>query len=229
MPGDQSDVAAVAVLADPTRRALHAFVRRAREPVTREQAAAAVGISRKLAAFHLDKMVAAGLLVADSHRAVRGVGRAPKAYRPSDRELRVAVPHRDYRLLADLLTQAIVSETSEENAHRAMLRIATEQGAALGLRCRQDVRPGRLGAERALSLLDDLLTRSGYEPYRPSPDCLRLGNCPFHELAAAAPDAVCALNHAYLDGVLDGLQATAVRAELAPAPGDCCVEIRSRQ
>lgn len=229
MQGDESAVEAVAILADPTRSALHAFVRRAREPVTREQAATAVGISRKLAAFHLDKLVAAGLLVADSRRGLRGVGRAPKVYRPSGLALHVAVPHRDFGLLADLLLQAIVSETNEESARLAMLRIAAERGAALGRRCRTDVRPGRLGAERALTLLDGVLSRRGYEPYRSSADCLRLGNCPFHELAAAAPDSVCALNGAYLGGVLDGLQAGAVQAELAPAPGDCCVEIRARR
>jgi len=38
-------------------------VRDADGPITREAAADAVGISRKLAAFHLDKLVAAGLLV----------------------------------------------------------------------------------------------------------------------------------------------------------------------
>ena len=227
--GDESAVEAVAVLADPTRRALHTFVRRARDPVTREQAAAAVGVSRKLAAFHLDKLVAAGLLVADSHRGLRTVGRAPKVYRPSDLTLQVAVPHRDYGLLADVLMKAIVGETPGESAHRAMLRIAAEKGVALGRRCRLDARPGRLGAERALMLLDGLLSRNGYEPYRPSPDCLRLGNCPFHELAAASPDSVCALNRAYLGGVLDGLDTSAVQAELAPAPGDCCVEIRGRR
>jgi predicted ArsR family transcriptional regulator len=50
------------LLADRTRRALYEHVRRARDHgVTREQAAAALGISRALAAFHLDKLVAAVL------------------------------------------------------------------------------------------------------------------------------------------------------------------------
>ena len=220
---------AVAVLADPTRRALHAHVRAAREPVTREQAAAAVGISRKLAAFHLDKLVAAGLLVAEPHRGPgRTVGRAPTVYRPSPVVLQVAVPHRDYRLLSSMLMEAIVSETSKEPADLAMVRVAGERGSALGREFRSRVRAGRLGAERTMTLLDAALRRTGYEPYRTPDGCLRLGNCPFHELAREPTQTVCALNHAYLTGVVEGMRSTAVDAVLAPRAGDCCVEFRAR-
>lgn len=71
-------MAALAVLGDESRRRLLEFVRRARRPVTREEASAAVGISRKLAAFHLDKLVASGLLEAGT----AGTGRAGWAARP---------------------------------------------------------------------------------------------------------------------------------------------------
>src|SRR4051812_23000871 len=55
-------VAAIAALEDDVRRALFEHVRGAAQPVTRESAAAAIGISRNLAAFHLDKLVELGLL-----------------------------------------------------------------------------------------------------------------------------------------------------------------------
>jgi len=48
---------------------------------------------------------------------------------------------------------------------------------------------------------------------------------PFHPLAQAQPDAVCGINHAFLTGVLTGLQATTVRAVLDPEGGECCVEL----
>src|SRR4051794_1510584 len=63
---DVSAVSAVAALSDPIRRALFEAIRRAPDALTREQAAAAVGISRKLAAFHLEKLVAVGLLALDT-------------------------------------------------------------------------------------------------------------------------------------------------------------------
>src|SRR4051794_10388277 len=98
-------VRAVAALADPSRQALYALVRDAIEPVTRERAAAALGISRKLAAFHLDKLVEAGLLVADyspSSRTQR-LGRVPKAYRRADVDVQISIPERQSTALAELL------------------------------------------------------------------------------------------------------------------------------
>ncbi|HET9140843.1 MAG TPA: transcriptional regulator, partial [Actinophytocola sp.] len=68
--------------------------------------------------------------------------------------------------------------------------------------------------------------RLGFEPTRPTPTCVRLRNCPFHPLAAKAPELVCGINHAYLGGFLAGLHATTVDAVLAPRPGECCVELR---
>ena len=71
-----------------------------------------------------------------------------------------------------------------------------------------------------------MLDRHGFEPAREAPDRLRLRNCPFHPLAAQAPDLVCGMNHAFLTGYLQGLRAPAVEAVLAPRPGECCVELR---
>jgi predicted ArsR family transcriptional regulator len=79
-PGRQQ-LAAIALLGDELRQRLYRFVAAQPGPVTRDQAAAAVGISRKLAAFHLDKLTAAGLLQATaSDPASRrpGPGRAPR-------------------------------------------------------------------------------------------------------------------------------------------------------
>src|SRR5205809_883694 len=59
---DRAAVAAIAALDDDVRRALYEHVRAAGAPVTRQEAATGVGISRKLAAFHLDKLVELGVL-----------------------------------------------------------------------------------------------------------------------------------------------------------------------
>jgi predicted ArsR family transcriptional regulator len=56
---------------------------------------------------------------------------------------------------------------------------------------------------------------------------LRLRNCPFHPLAAQAPDLVCGINQAFLAGFLDGMGAATVEAVLAPVVGECCVVLRS--
>jgi predicted ArsR family transcriptional regulator len=224
---DASTIAAVAVLDDDLRRRMHAFIRRADRPVTRDEAAASVGISRKLAAFHLDKLVAAGLLKAGyaNVSGVRRAGRTPKVYEPTDVDVRVSIPPRELDILADILVDAVLTETGGESAREAALRVATDHGRRLGQGERDQIRPGRLGAERALTCAGRTLERYGFEPVRETSGLLRLSNCPFHPLAAKAPDLVCAINHAFLTGLMAGLRANTVHAELAPRPGACCVEL----
>jgi predicted ArsR family transcriptional regulator len=230
---DRGAVAAVAALDDDLRAALHAFVREAHRPVTREEAAEAVGISRKLAAFHLDKLVAAGLLdVSTAEAGQRRVGRAPRVYAPSRREVAVSVPARDHGMLAEILVGAVVEERDGERAGDAALRVARERGRAMGEKERERLRPGRLGPERALTIAGGLLERHGFEPVRDG-DEVRLRNCPFHPLSNTAPQLVCSLNHALLCGLLEGLQVgSAIDAVLEPPAAtdlDCCVQLRARR
>jgi predicted ArsR family transcriptional regulator len=221
-------IRAVAVLDDELRRGMYNFIRAARRPVTRDEAAAAVGISRKLAAFHLDKLVDAGVLRAGV-QATRKVGRAPKVYEPVEADIRISIPPRHHDLLADILLDAVLTDTDTEGgtARDAALRVARDRGQEVGATEREQARPGRLGAERALTLATTALQRHGFEPDRTSPTCVRLRTCPFHPLAAKAPEMVCGINHAYLTGVLDGLDTTTVQAVLDPQAGECCVELRT--
>ncbi|WP_039798622.1 helix-turn-helix transcriptional regulator [Nocardia araoensis] len=221
-------IGAVAALDDELRRGMYRFIRRARRPVTRDEAAEQVGISRKLAAFHLDKLVDAGLLRARYEQVgVRRVGRTPKVYEPADTEVQVSIPERRHQVLAEILADAVLAESAGETSREAAIRVARERGAEQGEALRRHLRPGRLGVERALTLLQSTLTDHGFEPSREGTGCLRLRNCPFHPLAAKAPDLVCGINHAYLRGFLSGLKADSVTAILAPAAGECCVELRS--
>ncbi|HWC79049.1 MAG TPA: helix-turn-helix domain-containing protein [Pseudonocardiaceae bacterium] len=217
-------IQAVATLADELRGGMYRFIRAAGRPVTRDEAAAAVGISRKLAAFHLDKLVAAGLLRAWYEP--MGVGRAPKVYEPSGRDIDVCIPARRPDLLAEILLQAVLTEAGGETARGAALRLAADRGRRLGAAALERHRPGRLGAERALTLAGNLLAEHGFEPDRPTPDSVRLRVCPFHPLAGDAPELVCGLLREFLAGVLDGLRVRTASAEFAAA-GGCCVQLRA--
>lgn len=220
-------MAAIAALDDDVRRALYEHVRAAGTPVTRESAAAAVGISRKLAAFHLDKLVELRLLESGFGPAqARRVGRAPRQYRPAVADIAVRVPERTPELLAGILVEAVTGQRAGENGTAAAMRVARSCGNAAGSRARARTRAGRIGPERATAVAEDVLAEHGFEPYRAG-GVVRLRNCPFHPLAATNPEFVCGLNREYLCGVLDGIGADGrIVAELAPAPGECCVEIR---
>ena len=84
-----ADVAGVAALADPVRRRLYEHVVSRAGAVGRDEAAAAAGIKRPLAAFHLDKLVAEGLLDVEYRRLTGktgpGAGRPAKLYRRATR------------------------------------------------------------------------------------------------------------------------------------------------
>ncbi|WP_051707451.1 MULTISPECIES: helix-turn-helix transcriptional regulator [unclassified Streptomyces] len=217
----------VSVLSEDSRRRMFLFIRRAGHAVTRDEAAASAGISSKLAAFHLDKLVDAGLLRAryEAPGGIRKVGRRPKVYEPTDAQITVNIPDRRHELLADLLLDAVLTEGADENAAQAAVRSAERRGRRLGRDAREETRPGRLGPERGLTACERLLDEYGYEPVRETPTRLRLRNCPFHPLASKAPDLVCGMNQAFLSGCLSGLEVNGVRAVLAPEPGECCVRL----
>ncbi|TQC41322.1 transcriptional regulator [Rhodococcus sp. WS4] len=222
-------ITAVAALADDLRRRMYGFIRDVRRPVSRDEAAAAAGISRKLAAFHLDKLVDAGLLRAryEAVGGIRKVGRTPKVYEPTDDDIRVSIPARHPELLADILLDTVLTDNEDGHARERAMQVAARRGTELGTTARDQDRPERLDAERTLTVAEQTLAARGFEPVRATPTCLRLRNCPFHPLAGKAPELVCGINHAFLTGFLTGLDAPRVQAVLAPRPGHCCVELRA--
>ncbi|HEY6277443.1 MAG TPA: transcriptional regulator [Streptosporangiaceae bacterium] len=220
-------LATLAVLSEEMRWRLYAYARAVRRPITREEAAASTGISRKLAAFHLDKLVAVGLLQAscDAPPGPRRVGRTPKTYELSGKGVAVSIPARRHDLLAGILLDAVLATADGSDARAAAVASAQAAGHELGAGQRERLRPGQLGAERALTIAGQILDADGFEPEREAPARLRLRNCPFHPLAAQSPELVCAIGRAYVAGLLAGLGATTAEAALDPEPGFCCVRL----
>jgi predicted ArsR family transcriptional regulator len=232
MPTDDFEerVAGVASLAEPQRRALYRYVVAREGAVGKDEAATAMGVPRSVAAFHLDRLVADGLLTAEyrrlSGRRGPGAGRPAKLYRRAAGELSVSLPDRRYDVAARLLAGA-VSEASRTGTPvaRALTRIATERGRALGERARGAAgnRPSRRSLiEATLLVLDD----QGYEP-RPAGDEVVLANCPFHALVDEQRDLVCGMNHDMLRGLVDALGNDALTAQLEPSDTFCCVRLHA--
>jgi predicted ArsR family transcriptional regulator len=215
-PGLRS-VAALSALDDPVRRRLYDYVCDRGVPVGREEAATGTGVGRPLAAYHLDKLAAEGLLTVvyerPSGRAGPGAGRPAKLYSRSDREISASVPPRDYGLAARLLAEAAASDTTGTTA-----RALTDAAERLGRELAQGVGEPPPGIE-------DALRDRGYEPYEDD-DALRLRNCPFHAAAQRHPEVVCAMNLALIDGLLEGIGNAEATAALEPGPGRCCVAVR---
>ena len=225
------DLASLSTLDDPVRRRLYDVVRERTEPVGRDEAAAAAGVGRALAVYHLDKLVEAGLLTASYRRppgrSGPGAGRPAKLYARSDREFGVTVPPREYELAARLLAQAVESDPSGRS-RTALLDAARRLGVELG----RGFAPGQADPAGALAGQADpagALAGQGYEPRRGDDGVIRLRNCPFRQLAEHHRDVVCGMNLGLIEGIVAGLGTGGLRPVLDPRPGHCCVAIGAGQ
>jgi predicted ArsR family transcriptional regulator len=223
----------VAALDDENRRRMYMFIRREGRPVSREEVAKELGLSRKLAAFHLDKLSEKGLLkfhyARPAGRSGPGAGRPAKFYEPSEVEIEVSIPERRYDLAGSLLADAVRIKQPGTSGYQQAIRVAREAGTSLGRDIRDARRLRPPGAERTLAVVREILEEYGYEPFEGPPQELTLRNCPFHALSAHAPDLICPMNHAFVEGVVRGLGNESVIVELVPARGQCCVRLRSRK
>lgn len=213
---DADVLARLSALDDPVRQRLYAYVRDCDQPPGRDQAAEAAGISRSLAAYHLDKLVDAGLLTVGyarpPGRTGPGAGRPAKIYFRADRDLALTVPPRDYELLARLLVSSVGRDATGA-VRDAVNRAAYEAGCDAGARSPDD--------------LLAVLSSCGYQPRTAEDDSIDLCNCPFHALSEEHRDVVCGLNLHLIQGVLDGGDHQHAHAETSFRPHRCCVVIHS--
>jgi predicted ArsR family transcriptional regulator len=223
---------AVAPLAEPVRRALYRHVATAPDAVGRDAAAAAVGVGRALAAFHLDRLVEAGLLQAEyrrlSGRTGPGAGRPAKLYRRADTQVDVTLPERREDVLAGLFATALDRAGSgagrrPDPARAALDRAAGDLGSRLGREARRRAGP-RPSVRARLDAASSVLGSMGFEAAVDG-DGLTLRNCPFDRIARDHRSLVCGTNQALLDGLVAGLGSTRIRATFDPAPGRCCVRL----
>ena len=206
-------LSAVTVLDDPARQALYELVARSEQPMSRDEAARALGVTRRSAAFHLDRLAEAGLLAVQFRRLTGrtgpGSGRPSKLYRRTPDEVAVSVPERRYELAGELMAAAIERALrTGEPVDEALAQVAVSTGRSIG--------EGATSLERALE-------ENGFEPRRDSDGALSLGNCPFHRLAARHTEIVCRLNLELLRGVAQGVGEPDRVLVLDPGPHRCCV------
>jgi predicted ArsR family transcriptional regulator len=229
LPPGGPDLASLSSLDDPLRRRLYEVVTSRPGPVSRDEAAAAAGIGRALAVYHLDKLVESGLLTASYQRppgrSGPGAGRPAKVYARSDREFAVTVPPREYELAAQLLVQAVEADPSDRSRAalaEAARRLGTELGSTFRSSPGEKDTDGRNADGRDVK---GVLTQQGYEPCGGADGVIRLRNCPFHQLTERHREVVCGMNLALVEGLVEGLGADGWRPALDPQPGHCCVAI----
>jgi predicted ArsR family transcriptional regulator len=215
-PNLDDTLSAIGLLDERVRRDLYEWVVAQDRPVGREEAARATGISRALAAFHLDRLAAAGLLTAGYRRLTGrvgpGAGRPARVYERSREEFAVSLPERRYERAAELFALAL-ERAGDGTPPRSLTQAAETLGEELGSATRR-----RAPERRLLSALQ----AGGYEPVSDATGTIRLRNCPFDTLVADHRDLVCGTNLAMAEGIVRGA-GSPMRPVLDPQPGRCCV------
>lgn len=221
-----AQVSGVGSLADPMRRSLYRFVCAQPDPVSTDQAAAATGIARHNAKFHLDRLANAGLLETEFRRPAGrggpGAGRPTKFFRRAERELSVTLPERRYELAGKLLATAV--DTSVRDGSPVLdelMRAARETGLAAAASAVNG--HNETGSDPVTSTFRALAVH-GYEPHRDN-HTITLTNCPFHALAKEHTELVCGMNLALVGAITERLGDDQLVARLDPGGHRCCVVI----
>jgi len=209
-------LSALSSLGDENRRRLYEYVCSVGAAAGRDDAAAALGMPRSTASFHLDRLVRDGLLGVEFRKPAGkggpGSGRPAKLYVPLFAEIGVSVPERNYDLAGVVLAAAVSSAMKDGGAAReALLGTARAKGAEAGAGGRDFL---------------EVLAGQGYQPEADDDGGGHaLLNCPFHKLSRSHPDVVCAMNGAFLAGVADACGIDGNRIAGDERPGHCCARI----
>ncbi len=237
----RSETGAIGLLASPVRRRLVDTVV-ARSPggageqgLTATQLTEIVGLHVSTVRFHLDQLVAAGILASAFVRP-GGVGRPRKVYAPAPGSLegtgRVEETE-SLRLLSGLLAQGLAGEPGSPrptpaDVGRAWVRehVSADPAAAPA-----DT-PGRWLAK--VGQMIDVLEGWGYTPNLATTDegrtaTVALTRCPFIELARDNPAVVCGIHRGLIAGALEqfGEHDTEVGLQPFVEPTLCLAHIRT--
>ena len=224
-------LATLAALGEPLRRGIYLFVSSEPDAVSRDRASEQFGVSRAVAAFHLDKLAELGLLEVEFKRPEGrrgpGAGRPAKLYRATPGGASFSIPPRDYELAGRLLAEAVtVSQKEKVPVEQALHDTARNLGHSFGRRALEKV-----GKKAKRDDLVDagcqVLSDCAYEPRKHRNEVL-LANCPFHSLALEYRDLVCGMNLALMTGLTEELVGAGLEPLLDPEPGRCCVRLTRR-
>jgi predicted ArsR family transcriptional regulator len=227
---DRDDFAArlsrVGALADPVRRSLYGYVCSQPDSVSTDQAAAATGIARHNAKFHLDRLVNEGLLETEFRRLEGrggpGAGRPTKFFRRAARELSVTLPERHYELAGELLATAVDDSVREGTSVLEELVRAAERTGLAAAEASGSADAGAL--DDAVTSVWRALAAHGYEPQHQD-GTITLTNCPFHALAKTHTTLVCGMNLALIGAITERLGEGTLAARLDPDEHRCCVVV----
>lgn len=192
-------------LASPTRNRMFRYIVEAAEPVTVAELTSYLGFNHNAIRQHLAVLVEAGLVV-EALEPSRGRGRPRLLYRLSPYAAGLWETSGPYEYLAGVLASALQEGISPREAGRA-----AGQVAAAGLE--QTVDP--------LDAIEEDLHQRGFRPERVTKGAkvdFVLGRCPFEDVAATSPTAVCEVHLGLAEGLAERVGGCTVTKLVAKNP-----------
>lgn len=193
-------------LADSTRFSIYQYVSNSLEPVTVQEVAEHFSIHPNVARLHLTKLEDVRLLSSSSDKSGKG-GRPSRLYSLSDQVVSLQFPPRDYRLLADIAIESLLS--LGEAGESALINMGHRMGTEMAKRAMKEFPFDEATAslEEKLDHINRLVIAQGLKPdiEAITEDELRFRvyNCTFSETAKRFPNSVCKMHNALLTGIFE--------------------------
>ena len=193
-------------LADATRYSIYEYILKEHKNLTVQDIAAQFGIHPNVARLHLTKLEDVSLIGSCLQKTGKG-GRPGKIYKPAEKAIQLAFPHRDYQLLSDILLEAI--EVFGEDGVK-MAEAAAEKAGWRSVEEKTKGVPVALSKEERLQLLSSLTAQTGHTLKAEETENglmvqFAVYNCPFKELLEEKAAATCRIHKAFLQGVTGAL------------------------
>lgn len=177
-------------IGDAQLRSTLLFVRSQGAAVSVDQVARALDMPRSAARGRLEKLLAAGFLVATferrSGRSGPGAGRPTKTYAPAAETSQLEFPHRRYDTLLALLIRVLPTGGRNRLLRQAGAAYGQELAKAGGLHRGSAVRPA---LERVCRCLGELGFHAAVEAVGPREAVLRSATCPLRPAVVADAEA----------------------------------------
>jgi predicted ArsR family transcriptional regulator len=193
-------------LADSTRFSIYQYVSNSREPVTVQDVAEHFSIHPNVARLHLTKLEDVNLLSSASDKSGKG-GRPSRLYSLSDQVVSLQFPPRDYRLLADIAIESILS--LGEAGEAALTKMGYRMGTEMAKRALKEfpLDENKASFEEKLEHIHRLVVAQGLKPdieaLQDGRLRFRVFNCTFSETAKRYPSSVCRMHNALLTGLFE--------------------------
>lgn len=196
------------VLADPTRFAIYEYISNAHRIVNVQEVADKFGIHPNVARLHLSKLEDVNLLKSETEKTGRG-GRPSRVYALSDEVISLQFPPRDYRLLAKIAIETLLSFGDEgKKALKEMGRNFGKEAAKQAM-LKDGIQQSKdLPVEKKLESIQKLVAAQGLQPQIDMIDestlRFKVNNCIFHSTVNEVMDHnICQMHSLLLEGIFE--------------------------